>query len=296
MPELPEVETIKRGLDATIIGQRIVDLEILLPKMFIGDPANVIGSVVENISRKGKLLVIDIRNDKNEASGDINDEFSIMIHLKMTGQLIFKSQTLEAFAGGHPIPPLNTPVPNKSTKVLFQFESGDILYFNDLRTFGYVKVVPRKLVSEELFVKSLGVEPFGGDFTATKLNELIEKRKNMNIKAFLLDQKYIAGLGNIYTDEALFFAGVFPTRLVGSLNHGERQLLYESILSVLEKGINLQGASKTSYVNLAGKLGTFMSDVAVYQRTGKPCICCGRPIEKIKHVGRGTHFCSFCQK
>jgi DNA-formamidopyrimidine glycosylase len=326
MPELPEVETIKRGLDSTIIGQKIVGVEILLPKMFVGDKDFLIGSTVTNISRKGKLLVIDVERESKEErqktketvilsetkdlklhEGDSsqallsqtvqNDNyFSILIHLKMTGQLIFKSQTLTEFAGGHPIPPLNTPLPNKSTKVIFNFESGDLLYFNDLRTFGYVKVIPTDEVKDQAFVKALGVEPFSDKFTVQKFKDLIEKRSKMNIKAFLLDQRYVAGLGNIYTDETLFFSGVLPTRSVGSLNELETALMFQSILDVLNKGIDTQGASKTSYVNLAGKKGTFMSNVAVYQRAGEPCIKCGRPIEKIKHVGRGTHFCSFCQR
>lgn len=287
MPELPEVETIRLGLLSTVIGQRISRVDVLLGKMFTGDPERVLGASVRDVSRRGKLLILDIEGDSF---------LSLLIHLKMTGQLLFKSLTRPEFAGGHPVPPLNTPLPNKSTKVIFTFESGDILYFNDLRTFGYIKLVERENVFKERFLQTIGVEPLSDAFTLEYFKGLLKKYPKMSLKSFLLDQRKIAGLGNIYTDEALFLAYLHPTRLTGSLSASDVKSLYDATRSVLQKGIQLHGASKTSYVTLDGTQGTFLADVAVYQQQGKPCPRCGTLISKFSFAGRGTHVCVQCQK
>jgi formamidopyrimidine-DNA glycosylase len=287
MPELPEVETIRLGLKKTIIDQKISHVEVLLAKMFIGEVSLAIGSVVKSVGRRGKLLLIEL--NKNGEKGWIT------IHLKMTGQLLFRSKTRAEFGLGHPIPPLNTPVPNKSTKVIFTFESGDVLYFNDIRTFGYVKALTELELKAEPFLLSVGVEPLSEEFTFEQFEKLLKKSPRLHIKTFLLDQTKVAGLGNIYTDEALFLARILPTRLVGSLGEDERLRLFEAIQEVLRAGIELHGSSKTSYVTVDGATGTFLARAAVYQRGGKPCLNCGRPITKVTFRGRGTHFCENCQ-
>lgn len=288
MPELPEVETIRLGLLKAAVNQQIKAVEIILPKMFTGNQETLENSTILNVDRRGKLLNITVQKD--------NQKHHLLIHLKMTGQLIFQSDTLQGFGGGHPIPPLNTPLPNKSTKIVIEFHSGDKLYFNDLRTFGYMKLVSPDQLKADKFLKTVGIEPLTPEFTLDKFKQILAKRPKANIKAFLLDQTHIAGLGNIYTDEALFRAGVLPWRLVNSLSEAEIKLLHSAIIAVLQAGIELQGASQTSYVNLEGKRGTFLAGAAVYQRQGKPCPVCGAPIQKTKWAGRGTHYCPNCQK
>ncbi len=288
MPELPEVETIRLGLQRAALNQQIKSIQILLPKMFSGDPALIKNTHITNTDRRGKLLIINLTNQ--------DKQFHLLIHLKMTGQLIFESTSIPGFAGGHPIPPLNTPLPNKSTKVIIDFHSGDKLYFNDIRTFGYMKLIHAHKLKDDKFLQQVGIEPLTAEFTLEKFQQLLAKRPKANIKAFLLDQTHIAGLGNIYTDEALFRARVLPWRLVGSLTTEEIPLLHSSIKAVLQAGIELHGASKTSYVNIDGQKGTFLAKVNVYQRQGSPCLICGHPIQKTKWAGRGTHYCVNCQK
>jgi len=288
MPELPEVETIKLGLHRTILNQKITKIDILLPKMFSGDPTVVTNATISDIKRRGKMLIIDVTKDSYL--------YHLLIHLKMTGQLIFESQTKPGFGGGHPVPPLNTPLPNKSTKIIMEFESEDKLYFNDLRTFGYIKLVPARQLHENTFLQQIGIEPLTPEFTLETFAKLLEKRPKANIKAFLLDQTHIAGLGNIYTDESVFRAGILPWRIVSSLSEQEILLLHGSIKDVLQAGIELQGASQTSYIGVDGKKGTFLAQAAVYGRANLPCLNCGQPIQKTKWAGRGTHYCSNCQK
>lgn len=288
MPELPEVETLRRDLSRTVINQTIKSVEVHQQKMLIGDSQEIINHTINHIYRRGKLLIIHTQNQDSHSA--------ILIHLKMTGQLVFKSQNIAGFALGHPIPPLNTPMPNKSTKITITFQSNDILYFNDIRTFGYLKIIDQDKIAHDTFLKTIGIEPFDQKFTKEYLTMLITKSPNLIIKPFLLDQTKIAGLGNIYTDEALFYSKIHPTRTTGSLTISEISLLYDAIKQVLQKGIDHHGASKTSYVTLDGGQGTFLANVAVYQRQGKPCERCKTPIAKIKLRGRGTHFCPQCQQ
>mgnify|MGYP005847095955 CR=1 FL=1 len=287
MPELPEVETLKRDLQNTVINQIISKIEILLPKMFIGNSADITNYIIKDINRKGKLLIFRLIKD--------SQELSLITHLKMTGQLVFKSNTLPDFTLGHPIPPLNTPVPNKSTKVIIHFASGDTLFFNDLRTFGYMKIATKNQLRTNPFLANIGVEPFSPDFTIEYLKQKLRKHSSRTIKSFLLDQTIIAGLGNIYTDEALFNSQLHPSRPTGSLDSSDTEKLFLSIKHVLQTGIDHHGASKTSYVTLSGQKGTFLANVKVYQRQNQPCLLCQTPIQKIKLQGRGTHFCPQCQ-
>jgi formamidopyrimidine-DNA glycosylase len=289
MPELPEVETIKRGLLSTVIDQKIQSIDVLLPKIFIGNTELILGSYISSVDRKGKLLIIALEDSSNV-------RLFLTIHLKMTGQLLFKSETRPEFALGHPIPPLKSPIPNKSTRAIFVFESGDRLYFNDIRTFGYIKVLDEERLKLEPFLLTVGVEPLTPEFTVELFKKLVSRSVKVPVKPFLLDQTKVAGLGNIYTDEALFWAKIHPTRLIGSLSEEEVERLYISIRKVLTDGVDTLGSSKSSYVTLAGKVGSFLEKAAVYQRAGLPCVVCGNPILRISFRGRGTHFCGNCQK
>ncbi len=273
MPELPEVETIRRGLELLVVGQQINSVEVLLPKMFIGSAEDIVGASLVSAGRRGKLLII-------RTSGT----FSVLIHLKMTGQLLFVR------AGE------TTSLPEKSTKVIFTFESGDRLFFNDFRTFGFVQLFEQTKLDEHPFIRKIGIEPLENFFTQSSFYALLSKSNRSNIKAFLLDQTKIAGLGNIYADEVLFAAKILPTRRVDSLSFSERELLFESIRAVLSKGIDLRGSSHTSYVDVSGERGVFLNQATVYQRAGLPCRDCGTLITKIRLAGRGTHYCPNCQK
>ncbi|MDQ3239459.1 MAG: DNA-formamidopyrimidine glycosylase [bacterium] len=289
MPELPEVETVKRGLMRTIINQKILRISVILAKIVEGDESQIIGAEIVSVSRRGKLLIIEL----NDVS---RKPIFLAIHLKMTGQLLFKSKTRPEFGMGHPIPPLNTPVPNKSTKVIFEFESGDFLYFNDLRTFGYIKILNKHELETNSFLMTIGVEPLSDEFSESKFLEITKKFPKLAIKTFLLDQTKIAGLGNIYTDEALFASGIYPLRLVGSLNPNETSALYRAIREVLQHGVETLGSSTSSYVTIDGMLGTFLTHAKVYQRKNLPCLVCGTLISRISFRGRGTHYCVKCQK
>ena len=203
MPELPEVETVKRGLEKFILNKKITQVKVLCKKSFISEEKYFnINPEIINIRRFGKALVIDLDN-----------EHSLMIHLRMTGQLIWRGQ--ENFAAGHPSENFISELPNKQTRVIFEFEDG-VLYFNDQRKFGFVKYLLTKEVEQDDFIRKLGKEPW--ETSAEELFFQCQRHKKASIKAVLLDQKVIAGIGNIYADEALFYAGVHPATLAGKLN------------------------------------------------------------------------------
>ncbi|MDQ3098702.1 MAG: DNA-formamidopyrimidine glycosylase [bacterium] len=272
MPELPEVETIRRGLDETVIGLELSKVTVLLQKSFVGDYRTILATSITSTKRRGKLLILN-------TSGPC----SILIHLRMTGQLIFSP------TGDH------SRFPDKSTKVIIDFSTGETLYFNDYRTFGYIHVLETSRILEHSFLEKIGIEPFDVNFNSNYFAQLVSRCPGMNVKSFLLDQTKIAGLGNIYADESLFLAGVLPTRSLKSLSAKELNKLHISIVNILTKGIQLGGSSRTSYVTVTGEKGMFLLEANVYGRAKLACRVCMTPIQKIKHAGRGTHFCHVCQ-
>ena len=278
MPELPEVETIKRGLDKFIVKKKIVGIEVLCEKSFIGEPVT---GRVRGIRRYGKALVIDL-------IGGV----SLMAHLRMTGQLIYRSDSL-GFAGGHPSENFVDKLPNKQTRVVILFEDG-VLYFNDQRKFGFVKVIPTVDVEKDAFIQKLAPEPW--KMTGKELYERLQRHKNALIKAVILDQGVICGLGNIYADEALYAAKIHPKRRAGTVTHEEAERLIEAMREVMEKSIESGGSTMETYVKADGTRGDYLELFAqVFHRQGKPCGRCGAKIEKIKVAGRGTHICPRCQ-
>lgn len=286
MPELPEVETIKLGLQKRIIGKRITDIEILVPKIFQGDKKEVIGRSVVGIWRRAKMLGIDLDNN-----------LSLLFHLKLTGQLVFvKDANHQTF--GHPIPFAGTTLPAKSTAVIFSFSSGSKLFYNDVRKFGWIKVVDRQQAtgdSEKLFGK-LGPEPLEKEFTSRKFEEILKKYKKP-IKLVLMDQEAIAGVGNIYAGEALFLAKIDPRRPANGLKPSEADKLYKSLLQVLNLGIKYHGSSEAAFVNVDGEKGSMQEHFKVYGKDGENCPDnCGEKIKRIVLGGRGTYFCEHCQK
>ncbi len=271
MPELPEVETIKRQLSRKIKGKKIKTVEVFLPR-FVKYPQQkfkklVAGAKIKKINRRAKLLIIELSND-----------YCLVIHLKLTGQLIFNGSL------------------NKHTHLIYHFTDGSCLLHNDLRRFGFVKVIAKKDLADFLKKEKFGPEPLSKEFTLELFKKLLSQRKNSKIKPLLMDQKFMAGIGNLYADEILFYAGVLPFRKVGALKAREIKKIYQEIKRVLELAIRKQGSSVEYYLDTSGKKGNFVPLIQVYQRTGQPCYRCKTKIKRLKINGRSAHFCPKCQK
>ena len=294
MPEMPEVETIAADLSDKLSGQKIISVDLISPKSAKNAPAffkkKLIGASLKKISRRGKLLIFEL------------SENYLLIHLKMTGQLIYVDQKT-SIAGGHSLndrknssfaESVGGKLPNKYTRVVISFKNGAQLFFNDLRRFGYLKIVtPGELAL--ILKNSYGPEPLTPEFTFKYLEKLLAKRKT-KIKALLLDQKLVAGLGNIYVDEALFASGIRPDRLALSLKSAEIKKLFLAINFLIKKAIKHRGTTFSNYVDSKGQKGNFSKFLKVYGRKDEKCVSCGGPIRKIKLAGRGTHYCPHCQK
>ena len=284
MPELPEVEIIRRGLEKYLVRQEIVDIEILSPKQFIGDPHLVIGAKIVGVSRFGKGLVIDLSNG-----------FSIAIHVKMTGQLIYDTGARR----GSPARATRSCSVSKYTRVIFKLKRGDsesldsYLYYNDVRKFGWVRVIETKKVMDLPFFKNLGPEPLR-DLDLKLFRNILASSK-APVKSVLMDQHKISGIGNIYANEALFLARINPVRHASSLTKEEAKRLLAAIEEVLQKGIAAGGSSMTNYVNALGEKGTYQENFLVYGRTGEKCTFCKGIVKRMKMGGRGTFYCEECQ-
>lgn len=299
MPELPEVETIKRQLEKKLVGLTISDVEVRNEKSFTGKRLEVTGKKIAGVERRGKMMVWELADsgqarmtgNKEIASSPAkpdprNDKLFLVFHLKMSGQILYatrkdgKRDTLRE---------------DKHVRVVFHFNDGSKLYFRDVRKFGWIKIISN-LKSSNLF-GSLGAEPFSSDFTTDYLSQIAGKTKKP-IKTLLMEQTKIAGIGNIYSNEALFLAKIRPTRTGKSLTPKEIETLYNSILAVLEEGISHEGSSgkDKGYVTAFGESGKHQKYFKVYQREGEKCKSCGETIQRIVIGGRGTFFCGECQK
>lgn len=285
MPELPEVETIRRGLQEYLPGSTISKVDVHLPKVVHGEPKSLIGRTITQIRRHGKLLVFVLDNDT-----------VFTVHLKMTGQLLWRGKD-KAVMGGHPSAGYLENLPHKHTRVSMHFSNGSTLFFNDLRTFGRLSILTEAALAEQPFVSSLGPEPLEVGFTLDYLIACLRRKPKGAIKTFLLDQTTIAGLGNIYADESCFRAAILPTRQVASLSPTETEALFHAIKETLELAIKYGGSSERDYLNAIGEKGTYLKVANVYHRTGLPCTRCKEGVvERIKLNGRSTHFCPRCQK
>jgi formamidopyrimidine-DNA glycosylase len=287
MPELPEVETIRRGLEPVLAGEKIEAVEVLEKKCFIGKAGGIEGVKVKSLDRRGKALIINLDNGK-----------SLLIHLRMTGQLVYRANgagrdAAHSVAGGHPNNSFVGELPDKTTRVIFMFAHGK-LFFNDQRKFGFVKVLPTASLPEEPFLAKLGREPW--QETPENFYKMLS-RKSGSIKSVILDQQNIAGVGNIYADEGLFAARVHPARAANLLTKAEAEKLLLALREVMTKSIESGGSSLKNYVKADGTKGDYLDNFAqVFNRTGQPCPVCGGKIEKTRVAGRGTHFCPVCQK
>lgn len=287
MPELPEVETLVRGLNKLVIRKKIKAVRSDNQKSFPNSQNDVdafsVGSSIRAISRRAKLIIIDL------SSG-----YSLLVHLKMTGQLVFVGK--ERFGAGHPSDSLINKLPDKSTRVTIDFSDNTKLYFNDQRKFGWMKLVPTMEVNSLQFVNKLGPEPLGDDFTKSVFRDRLSKRPGTSIKAALLDQTVIAGVGNIYADESLWGAHIHPKTLVKNLKKTEIDRLYDELRYILMLSIEKGGSSNRNYVNAEGQKGSFTDFARVFRRDKQACPRCSETIIKIRVAGRGTHVCPKCQK
>lgn len=293
MPELPEVETVRQDLARHLIGAtfsqvRIIDFKNVAPgATFLARFLK--GKEILDIGRKGKLLIVDLKNGKHH----------LLFHLKMTGQLVLKGKK-EVLAGGHSLSGVSFSaavggsLPNKFTRAIFKFTNNDVLFFNDMRKFGYIKLVDEKELAL-ILENNYGPEPLDKEFNFEYLKKILKNRK-APVKAVILNQKLIAGLGNIYADESLFLAGIRPWRLASSLKDGEIKLLVAVIKGVIKKAILARGTTFKDFVDGHGAQGGFIKSLKVYQRQGEACLVCSNTILKKKVAGRGTHYCPVCQK
>ncbi|MBA4537093.1 DNA-formamidopyrimidine glycosylase [Bacillus aquiflavi] len=273
MPELPEVETVRKTLIQLVVGKTITATTVSWPKI-IKHPSDIVqftdalkGETIQGIDRRGKFLLI------------YTDNYTLVSHLRMEGKYgLFSQEELV----------------EKHTHVIFHFHDQTELRYKDVRKFGTMHLFKKGSEFHQLPLSQLGPEPFSDDFTAEWLEEKLSKTKR-KIKPVLLDQKVIVGLGNIYVDEALFRANIYPEKIANTLTKEEIAKLYREIIATLSEAVEKGGSTIRSYVNSQGQIGMFQLELYVYGREGEHCKLCRSQLEKIIVGGRGTHFCPTCQ-
>jgi formamidopyrimidine-DNA glycosylase len=299
MPELPEVEALRLGLEKKIVNKKILKIKVLKPKIVYSSGTvrridkkkvnefinGVINKKIKSIKRLAKNLIIYL-----------NDDSVLVIHLKMTGQLVFVNNKKEKTFGGHPINDTFTKnLPNKHTCIIFELDSG-ILYYNDIRMFGYVLYYKNILEAKRKgHFKNIGLEPFDKNFTLTHFKKEL-KNKKKNIKSVLLDQSIVNGAGNIYSDEICFASHVLPSKSCASLSDKEMTLIYNNLKKILSLAIAHGGSSISDYLLADGSRGNYARLHKVYGRAGEKCKVCKNILQKIIVAGRTTVYCTNCQK
>ncbi|HET8669408.1 MAG TPA: bifunctional DNA-formamidopyrimidine glycosylase/DNA-(apurinic or apyrimidinic site) lyase, partial [Candidatus Saccharimonadales bacterium] len=282
-----EVETVRIGLSRFLPGKRVAQVEHDWPRGFPNTPSDVqaflIGARIVQVRRRAKVLLIDL-----------DTAYTLVIHLKMTGQLVYQSRQ-ERFGAGHPSASLVGELPDRSTRVVFTFPDRDKLFFNDQRKFGWVRLLPTVEVEDLDFFRKVGPEPLAADFAADDFVERLLRRPRSNIKAVLLDQTVVAGIGNIYADESLWGAKIHPETKVHDISRAKLVTLHKVLVGVLRTSIEKGGSTDRNYVNAEGKRGSYLAFANVFRREGKPCPRCGTAIVKLRVAGRGTHVCPHCQ-
>ncbi len=343
MPELPEVETIKLGLHKLLTGKKVKSVDSNWQKSFPNSQVDVdeqlIGASVKDVRRRAKVLIIDLSSNH-----------SLVVHLKMTGQLVFRGfqssqlthldaeqerteahseavqivqrastagsaaamrqepSTQQAvpvdgkavsklwFGAGHPSDSLINELPDKSTRVIIEFTDKSRLFFNDQRKFGWMKLLPTNEIENLAFFQKVGPEPLDKKFGVKNFIIRFKMRPNARIKAALLDQTVIAGVGNIYADEALWAAKIHPSTKINKISNKKLEQLYKGLIDILKLSIKTGGSTDRNYVDAEGKRGSYLKFAKVFRREGQKCDRCGKLIVKIRVAGRGTHICPNCQK
>ena len=265
MPELPEVETIVRELREKIINEVFSNVEIIWSRSYVTENSvSLPNRQIMAIERKGKYIIF------------LLDKYYLITHLRMTGQLIVSD---------------SIPENDKHLRVIFQFKSGKYILFYDLRKFGRIHLTN----NPNTVLKNIGVDAISEEFTPDKFLKML-KEKTTRIKSYLLDQRNIAGLGNIYIDESLFESHIHPETRVNDLDSDQAKELFQAIRKILYQSIDKMGTTISNYKTSGGGFGANQNYLKVYQRQNQPCLVCFSPIEKIRLNGRGTHFCPQCQK
>lgn len=318
MPELPEVETVRRGL-AELLPGRVVARVVVFnsPKSFPNAPADVeqflYGARVTAVRRRAKVLMIDL-----------DTHYSLVVHLKMTGQLVFRQNSrhnarvspkksrgprkvaqdfsadtareVDDFAGGHPNDSLVGELPDRSTRVQIEFTDGSRLFFNDQRKFGWMKLLPTDEVKNLPFMQKVGPEPLDPNTRAEDFIQRIRRRQNSMIKPAFLDQAVIAGVGNIYADEALWAAQIHPQTRVKNISDQQLNTLFNELRQILQLSIDQGGSTDKNYVDAEGRKGNYLTFAHVFRREGQACHRHpDQEVIKLKVAGRGTHICPVCQ-
>lgn len=298
MPELPEVENLRRGLDEKIAGQKILQVIVKKPKLVSGKgnirkasykkvsefKEGLYGEIFINVERRAKNLIFRF------ASGKV-----LLVHLKMSGQFAYRGTNKEKIIGGHPIQISEDTLPNSHTHVIFTMNNGT-LFYNDTRMFGYLLFYPSVSAFEKAnHFELYGMEPLDPKFTTKYLIEALKKKKN-KIKSLLMNQDVVTGLGNIYADETLFEAGILPNRIASTLKKREIEKLHKAIIRIIKRAVKLGGSSVATYRLLDLSQGNYAREHKVYGRSGKPCVICGTILKKELIQNRTTVFCSKCQK
>jgi len=287
MPELPEVQTIVDDLNKTILNRKIKRVEIRLPRIVKGSNKDF-SSILKNnsfqkISRWGKFIIIQLTQGNKY----------LLVHLRMTGQIIYINKK-EIIVGGHSEGDNQFDLPHKQTHLIIYFQDQSKLFYNDQRQFGFWQIV--SCAELKKLQNRLGLDPLGDEFSLLNFKKLFINKKG-TIKAFLLNQEYIAGLGNIYVDESLFRAHVLPLRKINTLTEKEIKELHQSIKDILNLSLKYRGTTFNNYVDAQGHKGNFTKFLKVYGKEGQKCSRCRKGIiKKIKVAGRGTRYCPYCQK
>ena len=287
MPELPEVETVARGLRRLIVGKNIVKVSHDNAKSFPNSLVEVnnfmVGANIGGVRRRAKVIIIDL-----------DDSWSLVAHLKMTGQMVYRGE--ENWGAGHPNDDFLAELPVRATRVQIEFSDGSKLFFNDQRKFGWMKLLPTAEIKNMPFFVKVGPEPHEDSFTLENFIDRFKRKKRSAIKAALLDQSVIAGVGNIYADESLWRAQIHPETRVESLDSSEFKRLYEAVRYVMNLSIEKGGSTARNYVNADGGKGNYLDYANVFRKEGSLCARCGSEIIKTRVAGRGTHICPVCQK
>ncbi len=287
MPELPEVETVRLQLLHRLKGRTITSVTVHHEKSVDRNARFVTivhGKTIDRIDRIGKLMIFSFVNE---------DDLFLLAHLKMTGQFLFLDPAGNVGGGGHSLSPTDTHLPNRHTRISFTLDNGTQLFFNDMRLFGYVKVAHAAEVEQAR--SKFGPEPIHESFDTEYFVKGLKRRKT-TIKATLLDQSFVAGLGNIYVDEALFVAKVRPTRRADRVTKAEALTLAKAAGDIMNQSISVGGTTFQHFVDTGGDNGNYTDYLQVFGKQGTPCPRCGTSIKKIRCASRGTHYCPGCQR
>jgi formamidopyrimidine-DNA glycosylase len=273
MPELPEVETVCRGMQKTVSNLKITDVRVTLPKLINTAPAQfrqtLIGRTILCTNRRAKVIIIQL-------SGG----YYLLVHLKMSGQLLYQPKTAPVL---------------KHTHIIFSLNNKYQLRFRDQRQFGYIKLADESGKDEFFARMNYGPEPLAKTFTLESFKALLKTRSNSRIKPLLMDPTFISGIGNLYADEILFYAKIYPLRKASSLTDKEIKMIYQGIKQILAFAIKKRGSSVELYVDIEGKRGGFVPYIKAYDREDQRCHRCKTPIKRIKIGSRSAYFCPQCQ-